>query len=191
MWLPSLMLWLLDESFNKKSSQTNNCCFYWSSSGSRRPRVSVCCRVRQPTPSGPRLLPSQAADALGSRLLPSQAADALGSPSVAESGSWRPLVPVNCRVRQRTPTGLRQLPSQAAAPGNPSATPVRGITESSNPHGKKLNHQLDQVQENANSVSCRSCRLHELTRFIEKRMLSVAVRVDYTRWPSSGKSVFC
>ena len=178
MWLPSLMLWLLDESFNKKSSQTNNCCFYWSSPGSRRPRVSVCCRVRQPTPSGPRLLPSQAADALW-------------SPSAAESGRRRPRVPVNCRVRQRTPTGLRQLPSQAAAPGNPSAAPVRGITESSNPHCKKLNHQLDQVQKNAHSIDCRSCRLHESTRFIEKRMLSVAVRADYTSWSSSGKGVFC
>ena len=94
LWLPPLMLWLLDESFNKKSSQTNNCCFYWSSSGSRRPRVPVCCRVRQPTPSGPRLLPSQAADALG-------------SPSTAESGSGRPRVSASCRVR-RPPPGIRQ-----------------------------------------------------------------------------------
>ena len=101
------MLWLLDESFNKKSSQTNNCCFIdqdqaadahgspsAAESGSRRPLVPVCCRVRQLTPSGPRLLPSQAADSLG-------------SPSSAESGSGRPRVSASCRVR-RPPPGIRQ-----------------------------------------------------------------------------------
>ena len=121
-----------------QSSQNNNCCFIELSSGCRRPRVPVCCRVRQQTPSGPRLLPSQAADALG-------------SPSAAESGSRSPWVPVCCRVRQPTPSGLRLLPSQVAdtlgspsaaesggSPGNPSVAPVWGIIELINPIGRNL-----------------------------------------------------
>ena len=175
------MLWLLDESFNKKSSQTNNCCFIdqvqaadghgspsVAESGSRRPLVPVCCRVRQLTPSGPVCCRVRQLTPSGPRLLPSQAADALWSPSAAESGRRLPRVPVICRVRQRTPTGLRQLPSQAAAPG------IR--------QRRLFGELLSQVTHTARNL------ITNLIKFRKTRILLITVRVDYTSRPGSLKS---